>query len=99
MHLEILVGAVAKELRAAWPEVGKPADVLFGRQGRCLMEMDCGHASSFFGCHQILEFTIREPDFLYVGSRKYSSLFYFLRRGKCRRIPSDELLHAYRPSP
>ena len=28
MHLEVLVGAVAKELRAARPEVGKPGDVL-----------------------------------------------------------------------
>src|SRR5689334_21953272 len=31
MHLEVLVGAVAKKLPAAWPEVGEPGDVLFGR--------------------------------------------------------------------
>src|SRR5215469_13055896 len=31
MHLEVLVGAVAKELRAARPEVGEPGDVLLGR--------------------------------------------------------------------
>jgi len=38
MHLEVLVGAVAKELRAARPEVGKPGDVLLGRRGGCLVE-------------------------------------------------------------
>src|SRR5882757_10676293 len=43
MHLEVFVGAVAKELRAAWPEVGKPGDVLLGRRGGCLVEVDCGH--------------------------------------------------------
>jgi hypothetical protein len=31
VHLEILVGAVAKELRAAGPEIGEPGDVLLGR--------------------------------------------------------------------
>jgi hypothetical protein len=31
MYLEILVGAVAKELRAAGPEVGGAGDILFGR--------------------------------------------------------------------
>jgi hypothetical protein len=30
VHLEVLVGAVAKELRTAGPEVGKPGDVLLG---------------------------------------------------------------------
>jgi hypothetical protein len=30
MHLEVLVGAVAKKLRAARPEVGEPGDVLLG---------------------------------------------------------------------
>ena len=33
MHLKVLVGAVAKELRAARPEVGEPGDVLLGRRG------------------------------------------------------------------
>jgi hypothetical protein len=47
MHLEVLVGAVAKELRAARPEVGEPGDVLLGRQGGCLVEVDRGHACSF----------------------------------------------------
>jgi hypothetical protein len=31
VHLEILVGAVAKDLRAAGPEIGEPGDVLLGR--------------------------------------------------------------------
>ena len=39
IHLKVLVGAIAKELRAARPEVGEARDVLFGCQGSCLMEM------------------------------------------------------------
>jgi len=31
--------------------------------------------------------------------RRHSSLFCFCRRGKCRRILSDKLLHAQRPLP
>jgi hypothetical protein len=38
MHLEVLIGAVAKELRAATPEVGEPGDVLLGRQGGRMVE-------------------------------------------------------------
>jgi hypothetical protein len=48
MHLEVFVGAVAEELRAAKPEVGEPGDVLLGRRGGCPMEVDRGHASSLF---------------------------------------------------
>jgi hypothetical protein len=44
MHLEVLVGAVAKELLAARPEVGEPGNILLGRQGGCLVEADRGHA-------------------------------------------------------
>src|SRR6266850_5154392 len=52
MHLEVLIGAVTKELRAARPEVGEPGDVLFGRRGGCLVEVDRGHACSLLGrCH------------------------------------------------
>ena len=47
MHLEVPVGAVAKELRAPGPEVGEPGDVLLGRQGGCLVQVDCGHACPF----------------------------------------------------
>jgi hypothetical protein len=47
MHLEVLVGAVAKDLRAARSEVGKPGDILVGRQGGCLIEVDRGHTCSF----------------------------------------------------
>jgi hypothetical protein len=43
MHFEVLVGAVAKELRAARPEVGEPGDVLLGRQCGCSVKVDCGH--------------------------------------------------------
>jgi len=46
MHLEVFVGAVAKELRAARPEVGEPGDVLLGRRGGCLVQMDRGHVCS-----------------------------------------------------
>src|ERR1700722_6956009 len=43
VHLEVLVGAVAKELRATGPEVGKPCDVLLGRRGGWLVEVNRGH--------------------------------------------------------
>ena len=33
MHLEVLVGAVAEQLRAARPEVGEPGDELLGGRG------------------------------------------------------------------
>lgn len=46
MHFEVLVGAVAKDLRAARPEVGEPGDVLLGGRGGCLVEVDRGHACS-----------------------------------------------------
>jgi hypothetical protein len=49
MHLEVLVGAVAKELLAARPEVGQPGDYLLGRRGRVLVEVDRGHACSLLG--------------------------------------------------
>ncbi len=44
MHLEVLIGAVAKKLRAARPKVGEPGDVLLGRRGGCLVQADRGHA-------------------------------------------------------
>src|SRR5437868_8128580 len=47
MHLEVLVGAVTEESRAARPEVGQPSDVLLGRQPGGLVEVDRGHACSF----------------------------------------------------
>jgi len=43
VHFEVLVGAVAEEFRAARTEVGEPRDVLLGRQGGCLVEVNCGH--------------------------------------------------------
>jgi hypothetical protein len=33
MNLEVFVGAIAKELRAARPEVGEPGDELLRRRG------------------------------------------------------------------
>src|SRR5215831_2281164 len=42
MHLEVLVGAVAKKLRAARPKAGEPGDVLLGRRGSCLVQVDRG---------------------------------------------------------
>jgi hypothetical protein len=45
VHLEVVIGAVAKELRAARPEVGEPGDKLLGRRCGCLVEMDRGHVS------------------------------------------------------
>jgi len=50
MHLEVLIGAVAKELRAARPEVGESGDVLLGRRGGCLVvEVDRENACSLLG--------------------------------------------------
>jgi len=43
MHLEVLVGAVAKKLRAVRPKVGEPGDVLLGCEGSCLVKMNRGH--------------------------------------------------------
>ena len=43
MDLEVLVGAIAKKLRAARPEVGEPGDVLSRRQGSRLMHVDRRH--------------------------------------------------------
>jgi hypothetical protein len=39
MHLNVLIGAVAKNLRAPRPEVGEPGDVPLGRRGGCLVEV------------------------------------------------------------
>jgi hypothetical protein len=46
VHLEVSVGTVAEELRAARPEVGEPGEELLGRRGRGLVEVDRGRASS-----------------------------------------------------
>ena len=43
MHLEVLVGTIAKELRASRSEIGEPFDVLLGRQRGSLMEVNRGH--------------------------------------------------------
>src|ERR1700733_14591920 len=48
MHVEVLVGAVAEELRTVGPEVGEPADVLLRCQPGYLVEMDRGHVSLLF---------------------------------------------------
>src|ERR1051326_1097326 len=47
MHLQILVGAVAEEFGAARPEVGESGDILLGRQGGRLVEVERGHVYSF----------------------------------------------------
>jgi len=56
MHLEVVVGAIAEQLRAAGPEVGEPGDELFGRRGGRLVEVDGGHDVLldwvFAGCSQ-----------------------------------------------
>src|SRR5215471_9755055 len=46
MDLEVTVGAVAKELRAARPKIGEPGDVLSRSQGGCLMHVDRRHVLS-----------------------------------------------------
>jgi hypothetical protein len=46
VNLEVVVGAVAKELRAAWPEVGEAGDELLGRGGSRLVKVDRGHVST-----------------------------------------------------
>ena len=43
MHLEVRVGAVAKQLRATRPEIGESGDVLFGRRSLRPMKVDGGH--------------------------------------------------------
>jgi hypothetical protein len=43
MHLEVVISAVAEKLRAAGPEVGEPGNLLLGRQGGCLVQVDRGH--------------------------------------------------------
>ena len=43
MHLEVLIGAIAKKFRTSWSEIGEPLDVLLGRQCASLMEVNCGH--------------------------------------------------------
>ena len=49
MDLEVVIGAAAKQLRAPRPEVGERGDELLRRRGGRFFEVDCGHASSFFG--------------------------------------------------
>ena len=44
--LEVNVGAVGKQLRAARSEVGEPGDELLRRRGGRLVEVERGHASS-----------------------------------------------------
>jgi hypothetical protein len=43
MHLEVVVGAIREQLRAARSEVGEPGDELFRPCGGRLVEMDGGH--------------------------------------------------------
>ena len=47
VHLEVVVGAVAEQLRAARPEVRESGDELLGGRRGCLFEMDRGQACSF----------------------------------------------------
>src|SRR6267142_297925 len=49
MHLEVRVGAVAKELRATRPEIGQSGDVLLGRRCGRAMKVDGGHVR--FPCY------------------------------------------------
>jgi len=52
MHLEEFVGTVAKDLRAARPEVGEPRNVLLRCRSCCLVEMNCRYECSLRGrCH------------------------------------------------
>jgi len=46
MHLEVPVGAVAKELRAARAEVGQPGEELLGGLRWSLAKVDRGHGCS-----------------------------------------------------
>ena len=48
MHLEVLVGAVAEELRATRPEIGEAGDELLGRRGGRLVQIDRGTCLSSF---------------------------------------------------
>src|SRR6185503_15065027 len=50
MYLQVLVRAIAKELRAARTEIGEPGDELLGSRGSCLFEVNCGHVSSLVKC-------------------------------------------------
>jgi hypothetical protein len=43
MHLEILIGAVAKKPRTTGPKIRETGDVLLGRQGGRPMKMNRGH--------------------------------------------------------
>jgi len=46
VHLHAIVGAVTEELRSYRPEIGEPGNVQLGRQGCCLVQVDCRHACS-----------------------------------------------------
>ena len=48
MDLQVLIGAVAKELRAARSKVGESSDLLLGSQCRCPIKVD------FFLLHFVL---------------------------------------------
>src|SRR6267378_4902743 len=43
IHLEVLIGAIAKKFRTTWSEFGEPSEVLLGRQRGSLMEVNRGH--------------------------------------------------------
>ncbi len=62
MHLHVIVGAVAEELRAPGAEVCQPGDVLLGGQGGCVVEVNGRHA-----CSLQREFEIR------ISNRSLSS--------------------------
>src|SRR5581483_1604666 len=47
VDLEVVVGAVAEDLRATGAEVGEPGDELLWRERRRLVEVKRGHACSF----------------------------------------------------
>jgi len=71
MHLEVLVGAAAKEFRAARPEVGEPGDELLGRRGGRLVEADRGHACSLLGVTALFAVAPNIMSLLAVNSRNH----------------------------
>src|SRR5580700_5518243 len=93
-------------MAAGWSEVASSTQQ--NAPGACFsMLVIMGRAYSWAGMEargweewdEVEAFQNRESDLLHAGIRKHSSLFCFCRRGKCRRILSDKLLHAQRPLP
>jgi AcrR family transcriptional regulator len=55
VDLEVAVGAVAEQLRATWPEVGEAGDVLLGRRGGGLVEVERGRHGFLSASQRIRE--------------------------------------------